>query len=241
MIPDGVHVLSLPSIRSLTAVDVNAAASEILDMSKDRFYHVKSPFEQKWAVHHDGIYDLPPAVEKAMQFLEGPVFEAHAKNANVPSLAPDGDRYYGGVFRYRTQGRLQAHVDAGLRPYAEGKSRWRKHWTALMYLGKGSGDLQFWRGDKCTADNPKLYEGIGFVRPSEPKVVLFENNDYAWHGSAPNWSHWDRLVLTVSYLSNEVDAFDNKREREFFVPYPDEEWDAYTYAARDLRAKCLDK
>jgi hypothetical protein len=105
-----------------------------------------------------------------------------------------------------------------------------------MYLGKGTGDLQFWQGNDCTADDPQISKGIGFVKCTEPKVVLFECNDYAWHGSAPNWSHENRLVLTVSYMSDEVDAFRNMRERAFFVPYPDEEWDISTYTARDLRA-----
>ena len=233
MIPPGVKVTPV-------LFNVNPCASEILDMPREAFYRVKSPFEVKWAVRHDQMFDLPPAVAEAMDYLEGTVFAW--LNKNVPhmplSLHVDTDRYYGGVFKYAAGGRLQAHVDAGIRPQSRTgvQARTRKHWTALMYLGKGTGDLQFWQGIDCTADQPTISKGIGFVKPTEPKVVLFENNDYAWHGSAPNWSHENRLVLTVSYMSDEVDAFRNMRERAFFVPYPDEEWDPYTYAARDLRA-----
>ncbi len=238
MVPDGVTILN-----ALSGIDVNAVASEILDMPKEALYRVKSPFEVKWAVRHDQMFDLPPAVAEAMDYLEGTVFAW--LNKNVPhmplSLHVDTDRYYGGVFKYAAGGRLQAHVDAGIRPQSRtgAQARTRKHWTALMYLGKGTGDLQFWLGDKCTIADPKIYEGIGFVKCTEPKIVLFENNDHAWHGSAPNWSHEQRLVLTVSYMSDEVDAFDNKRERAFFVPYPDEEWDADMYAERDQRATAL--
>ncbi len=233
-----------PGVKCIPAsLNVNAIASEILDIPKRRMYRVKSPFEVKWAVRHDQMFSLPPAVAEAMDYLEGPVFDWLRKNADTPpSLHVDTDRYYGGVFKYAAGGRLQAHVDAGIRPQslAGAPARARKHWTALMYLGKGTGDLQFWSGDICSIDNPRIYEGIGFVKPTEPKVVLFENNDHAWHGSAPNWSHENRLVLTVSYMSDEVDAFFNHRERAFFVPYPDEEWDADTYAARDERATALD-
>jgi hypothetical protein len=45
-----------------------------------------------------------------------------------------------------------------------------------------------------------------------------------------------RTIVTVSYLSDAIDAFDNKRQRAFFVPRPGEQWTQDQYDLRNKRA-----
>jgi hypothetical protein len=106
----------------------------------------------------------------------------------------------------------------------------------VLYFGAGAGDLELWDGAACIVDDPHVFSLIDTIRPGLGTLVLFENTDYAWHGTARNTSDEDRIVLTVSYLSGAIDAFVNKRQRAFFVPRPSEEWSPDTYRLRDLRA-----
>ncbi len=217
--------------------DFERVAQAVLALSEDRFYRIATIFEHKWAVKDTSHEDLPIEIEDALKWLETVAFSVCYTNTDVPSLVQDYSRRYAGVFKYETRDHLGPHVDAGIHP----ETRQRKHWTAIMYLGWGEGDLEFWDGEDCTRDveRPLSMDDnpIGTVSPQSPKVIIFENNDHAWHSAAVNWGSDPRLVLTVSYMSDEVDAFQNKRQRAFFVPRPTEAWAPEVFADRDRRAK----
>jgi hypothetical protein len=137
-----------------------------------------------------------------------------------------------GVFKYLKGDKLDVHVDAGIHP----KVGMRKHVTAVLYLGYEMAPLEFWEGENCTQDNPKLTRLAASIAPEHGTLVVFENNDYGWHG-VPICDNGDwRLVVTVSYLSDALHAFENKRERAFFVPRPWERWTAEQYEWRNKRA-----
>jgi hypothetical protein len=168
-----------------------------------------------------------------MEELESNDWLEHVSELFGVEVVADRWRHYAGVFRYLPGDHLGVHVDAGIHP----ASGLRKHVTAVLYFAAGAGDLELWQGDDCTrGEGPDVYNLIDTIRPGLGTLVLFENNDYAWHGTARNTSDEDRIVLTVSYLSGAIDAFANKRQRAYFVPRPTEEWDADTYRLRDLRA-----
>ncbi len=221
--------------------DFEAVTRAILAMPEEEFYRSATIFEHKWMVKdiakRSFQQDLPVEIAAALAWLETRAFGICFDQVDIPSLVYDSTQRYTGVFKYGPRDHLGVHVDAGIHP----QTGQRKHWTAIMYLGHGGGDLEFWDGEDCTRDVERpLSMGsnpIGTISPDSPKVILFENNDHAWHSAGVNWSEDDRLVLTVSYMSDEVDIFRNKRQRAFFVPRPTEAWSPKTFKERDERSK----
>lgn len=206
------------------------AAGEIYAMPADAFARYDNPFEQKWAAQDK--FALPPNLAALVRELELDV-DRVADMFNAP-LFVDTARHYCGVFRYLRGDKLDVHVDAGTQP----ATGYRKHVTAVMYLGLArGGPLELWGGDPADMPYPEIRHRLTEIAPAHGRLVLFENNDYAWHGMATYMDWEPRLVVTVSYLSTAVDAFGNKRQRAYFVPRPDEQWDA---ARRDLRDKRAD-
>lgn len=205
--------------------DILAAVKELPDSDFDE---LTNPFESKLVVRDK--FNLSLVLEAAIRRLENMV-SAASTMFDIPSLEIDHTRHYAGVFRYPTSGYLSAHVDAGIHPI----SRKRKHITVLLYLA-GSGDLELWQGENCTLLDPQLFQRVESIAPDKGRVIIFENNDFAWHSAAPNTSDSDRIVLTVSFISNEVNAFLNKRERAFFAPRPTEKWTDEQYELRNKRA-----
>lgn len=209
--------------------------SSIEGLPPEAWDRYENPFEQKWTVRDK--FNLPPSLESVIAHLEEQVEMASVLFG--VQLEVDSSRHYAGIFRYEKGDQLGVHVDAGIHP-DNGK---RKHVTALLYLGFGAnGDLEFWNGDYCCIldkyhpDGPSVYTLAKRIPPRHGTLVLFENNDMAWHGAAANSVSANRLVVTVSYLSNQVHAFRNLRERAYFVPRPDEKWGAETWVLRDKRA-----
>jgi hypothetical protein len=211
------------------STEANAAAAAIEAIDDPAFDRYDNPFEQKWALRDK--FRLPPAVDAIVHGLERAYMDVGRLLG--AELIPDRGRHYMGVFRYEPGDRLDVHVDAGIHP----GTGHRKHATILVYLGNGAGNLELWEGTSSTDEvAPRVRGVIDVIPPSHGRVVLFENNDHAWHGVRPNSEGSGRLVVTVSYLSLAIDRWDNRRERAFFVPRPDEEWDEATYALRDVRA-----
>jgi hypothetical protein len=148
------------------------------------------------------------------------------------ALYTDRYRHYCGGFKYMRGDKLDVHVDAGIHP----QSKLRKHVTAVLYLGNGTTPLELWEGENCTSDNPQAVSLAAAIQPQHGTLVVFENNDHGWHGVPICNDEGPRVVVTVSYLSDSINAFENKRERAFFVPRPWEEWTAQQYELRNKRA-----
>lgn len=212
-------------------LDFAGVAQAILDMPDADFDRVDSAFDHKFVMRDK--FDMPKPVAGALHYLESNVLQDIRADANVLSLRFDTTRHYAGVFKYTPGDELLAHVDAGLHP----ETGRRKHFTAVLFLGHGAGNLRFWHGDKCTDPDPKITAIHTEVSPKYANLVVFENNDTAWHDAAPNLSTETRLSLTVSYMSDELTAFDNKRTRAFFVPRPGMLWSEAMYVIRDERAE----
>lgn len=243
------HVETYPHLGRL-----KQARAEIRNMALDRFDRYESPFEAKLTMRDKSgnfvdRFSLN-AWSSIMEDLESNDWLEYVSGLFGVELIADRWRHYAGVFRYLPDDHLGVHVDAGIHPI----SGLRKHVTCVLYFGAGDGALELWRGTSCApgpeqipigtfgqwypgeTPEPQIHDLIESIQPGLGTLVLFENSDYAWHGTARNEADEDRLVLTVSYLSAGIDAFANKRTRAFFVPRPSEEWDAETYRLRDLRA-----
>src|SRR5438105_187734 len=145
-------------------------------MPKDSFFRYENPFEKKWAVKDK--FTLNWALNALILKMEvelRPLAEVLFGFGNG-ELSNDAERHFCGIFQYDRGDSLGIHCDAGLHPRG-----FRKHVTALLYLGRNSstnGDLCLWDGTSCTSPNPKV---IGYPQPITPvhgRVVLLENNDY---------------------------------------------------------------
>ena len=219
-------------------LDLQTVVREVELLPDDSFDRYENPFEAKWTLRDK--WNLPHGLALLMAHLEEPVMHLAETLFDV-HLEVDRSRHYAGVFKYDPGDFLKIHVDAGIHP----KNGMRKHVTAVCYLNDAAGgDLLFWDGAPCSSNGPDkpardrvVYECSQTIAPNRGVLVLFENNDYAWHSVAPiGPALGSRYVATVSYLSNEVDAFANKRQRAFFVPGPGENWTEETYALRDQRS-----
>lgn len=235
------HVETYPHLARL-----KQARAEIRHMAPALFDRYESPFEAKLTLRDKSgrfaeRFSLN-AWSTIMEDLESNDWLEYVSGLFGVELVADRWRHYAGVFRYLPDDHLGVHVDAGIHPI----SGLRKHVTCVLYFGAGDGALELWQGTSCARERyepyseeqyePQITDLIDTIQPGLGTLVLFENNDHAWHGTARNEADEDRLVLTVSYLSAGIDAFANRRTRAYFVPRPDEEWAPDTFRLRDLRA-----
>lgn len=243
------HVYHVRQFEDRELLDL--ARGEIERLPAEAWDRYESTFEAKLTLRDKR--ELPSWVEVILEGLEdNTALEEWSRVFGIELIA-DRWRHYTGVFRYLPGDHLGVHVDAGIHP----PTGLRKTVTIVLYLG-GAGALELWAGTSCVQEPPRIMrpDGSGrwFHSLSEPApepvvtacinaiaptlgtMVAFANNDYAWHSAARNDGDTDRIVITVSYLSAEIDRFANRRQRAFFVPRPDEEWTPETYALRDLRA-----
>jgi 2OG-Fe(II) oxygenase superfamily len=200
----------------------------ILEIQDDAFDRYNNPFEQKYALRDK--FRLPPSLDLLIQSLEHDA--SRFSQLFGVALYPDLRRHYCGVFKYIKGDKLNVHVDAGIHPQV----KLRKHVTAVLYLGNEMAPLELWEGENCAQDDPAITRVADCIAPDHGTLVVFENNDYAWHGVPTCDSEDPRTIVTVSYLSDAVNAFNNKRQRAFFVPRPWEQWTPEQYELRNKRA-----
>lgn len=206
-----------------------ARGSTLYELAEEAFDRYDNPFEQKWALREK--WNQPRDISNMFRYLESLV--GMASEIFDVKLKVEENRHYAGLFKYVDGDKLDVHVDAGIYPLDQSL---RKHVTVLLYLTDSTSPLEFWAGKSCTVESPELYLWRTEILARQGKVVLFENNDYAWHGVPVYCGEEPRMVATVSFLSECLSHFQNRRERAFFIPRPDEHWSPETYALRDQRA-----
>jgi len=216
------------TVERLLDRDLDCLTRTILEMPEDAFDRYSNPFEQKYTLRDK--FHLPVSLDLLIQTLEHDA--SRFSQLFGISLYPDQLRHYCGVFKYIKGDKLDVHVDAGIHPQV----KMRKHVTAVLYLGDEMAPLELWNGENCAQDNPRIIKIANSITPEHGTLVVFENNDYAWHGVPICESEAPRTIVTVSYLSDAIDAFDNKRQRAFFVPRPWEQWTTEQYELRNKRA-----
>jgi Rps23 Pro-64 3,4-dihydroxylase Tpa1-like proline 4-hydroxylase len=98
---------------------------------------------------------------------------------------------------------LDIHVDAGIHP----KNKMKKQVTLGIYLSKDineshNGQLELWSGDNAVNHNSKILKKCVSIAPLFNRLILFECNDYSWHGNPePALCPHDsvRIFVTLSY------------------------------------------
>lgn len=221
-------------------------AKAYLDLLPNELYdRYDNPFEQKWSykkANLGGDDQNPHPLLRLVEWMETSLQGSISRIFGVPTVI-DHSRHYCGIFRYGPGDKLDVHVDAGVHP----ESKLRKRVTALMYIGTptgdAGGDLEFWNGDDCTlpasAGSPMVWQRDGLVVPHHGLIVLFENDNHAWHGVSYYHGSHPRYVATVSFLADrqyDNGKVSNPRQRAFFVPRPDEKWGPELFRLRDQRA-----
>lgn len=228
------YLISHETTSPLAILDARRALLQEWRSNPERsFDRYANPFEQKWTWRYK--FDFPKPVEALIRNMEDNLLDlALGLMPTDTSLTVDATRHYAGAFVYGPADYLNVHVDAGIHP----TSGWKKAATALLYLDYGE-PLEFWEGDNCTDEDPQLHALLTTVYPRAGTVVVFTNDDWAWHGvPVVGDSDTPRVLLTVSFLARDLplESYSNMRERAFFVPRPGEEWSEKTYAVRDRRA-----
>jgi dTDP-4-dehydrorhamnose reductase len=213
-----------------------ALQNEILSLSAELFDRYQNPFEAKFTLRDK--FNLPSQLSKLFTYWTSDLFLHELSTLTGYNLFNDLTRNFCGVHLYDAGDKLDIHVDAGLHPTTKQK----KHVTVGLYLSynyrEGDGcELELWSGSSAGQANPTLNKCEQRIAPLFNRLVVFVNNDYAWHGN-PRPLTGDgcrRIFVTISFLSEEYDDM-NKREKALFVKRPEDPEDAEKDRLRLLRA-----
>lgn len=194
---------------------------EILSIPQESWDRYDNPFEQKYTLRDK--YAFPPLLQKLFNELTSDTFISVLSSITGYKLLLDTTRNFWGVHTYGPGDKLDIHVDAGLHPTLGLK----KQITLGIYLSyewkeEYGCNLEIWRGDNCSNNDAKILEKMDSIAPLFNRLILFECNDYAWHGNpepAKGPQESKRIFVTLSYLSENYKD-DNKRKKAFFVARP---------------------
>jgi hypothetical protein len=221
-------------------LDINFAndiQNEILNIPIEQWDRYNNPFEQKYTVRNK--FNLPPKCMELFNYLESDEFINYLSKIVGYKLIKDEYRNFWGIHKYNDGDYLDIHVDAGIHP----NNKLKKQITLGFYFSsnwkeENLGHLEIWEGTNAGFDNAKIIKCIDKVLPKFNTMIFFENNDFSWHGnpSQINIKNGEnRIFFTLSYLSENQGNI-NKRQKAFFVPKPDDEYNEEKDKLRFLRA-----
>ena len=223
------------------AVDIR---KEILDsrmLEPNKWDRYDNPFEQKNTFRDK--FTLPPNTAKLLEYLNGDEFLDKLGCLTGYKILEDKTRNWWGIHTFNNGDYLDIHLDAGLHP----QTKLKKYLTLGIYFStdwtyKNGGSLELWSGDSAIKPDAKLFECIAKIEPIFNRMILFECNDYAWHG-APEacicQNGEQRIFITCSYLIesiNFIDPLANTRMKALFIAKPDEEFNNAKQQLRIMRS-----
>lgn len=211
--------------------------NEIINIPTEAWDRYNNPFEQKFTLRDK--YNFPSNLKKLFDVLTSNSFVSDLSNLIGYKLLLDTTRNFWGVHTYGPGDKLDIHVDAGLHPTLGLK----KQTTLGIYLSyewkeEYGCHLEIWRGENAANNKSKILEKVNSIAPLFNRLVIFNCNDYAWHGNpepanCPLTSK--RIFITLSYLSENFED-ENKRMKAFFVARPEDPVDEEKNKLRLLRA-----
>lgn len=196
---------------------------EILNIPDEQWDRYQNPFENKWTLRDK--FNMSENLTSLFTYLNSHNFIAKLSDIFNYNLEADTTRNWWGIHKYDDGDFLDIHVDAGLHP----TNKKKKQLTLGIYLSKdwkldNKGHLELWSGENSANNNAKISKCIVKILPEFNKLVIFDCNDYSWHGNPEPVickNNEKRIFITVSYLSNNFQD-KNKRVKAFFVKRPDE-------------------
>lgn len=211
---------------------------EILNISNEEWDRYDNPLEHKYTLRNKE--NLPSECSKLFSMLTSDDFTENLSSIMGYEIKNDHTKNWWGIHKYDNGDHLDIHVDAGLHP----QTKQKKQLTLGIYLSKdwkeeNGGHLEIWKGENAYNNDAKISECVDRILPVFNTLVIFENNDYSWHGN-PNpvvcKNGEKRIFVTLSYVSEQFDDL-NKKEKAFFVKRPedpeDEEKDKIRMMRRD--------
>ena len=216
--------------------------NEILHIPKTEWDRYENPLEQKNTLRNK--YNLPPLTDNLFSQLNSLAFLEELSQLSGFNIMEDKSRNWWGIHTFNNGDKLDIHVDAGRHPI----NGFKKIITLGIYLSykwksENGGYLEFWKGSNATDANPFLEYCITRIEPKFNRLIIFECNDYAWHGAPePCICNDDeiRIFLTCSYLADiditntdnnfktnltdltRITNLNNNRKKAFFIGLPGE-------------------
>ena len=210
--------------------------NEILNIPDREWDRYENPFEKKFTLRNK--HNFPPHLTQLFSVLESDMVIQELQKLCGKELYTDPTRNFWGVHKFQNGDHLDIHVDAGSHPLT-GK---KKVLTLGIYLSKNwednqTGALELWNGDNASLDTAKIYDCKISLKPLFNRMILFNNDDYSWHGSpspVEASENQTRIFVTISYFSN-CQIYQNKRVKAFFVPMPNDPQTEYKNKLRLIR------
>ena len=239
-------IFPFPHYISTEALDIDYAKQlqeEILNMDIQLFDQMNNWFEQKYLLHDKT--KIPTKCMEFFHYLQSDIFIKELSTLIDIPLLPDTDRHFWGIHKFKNGDRLDVHLDAGI--YHKNKKK--KVVTLGFYLSynwdasKNKGYLELWEGDPCTEENYKLHNCAIKIPPNFNTMIIFINNDKAWHGSSDAVicsDNSERIFLTCSYLTElehvkNIPFMKNTLEKALFIQRPNDPFSLEKQKAIQLR------
>lgn len=224
----------------LDPIFASECQSQILSAHDNCWDRYNNCFEQKYTFRDKTLF--PESVKQLFDYLVSEHWINRINKLSGLTLLNDEDRIFWGIHMFENGDNLDIHVDAGRHI----KTGYVKAITVGFYLSynwksENEGYLEFWRGDASYTSDPKIYECIDKTLPMFNRMVIFENNDFSWHGSPDKCicnNDEKRIFVTISYLclDTELSQFKNNRKKAFFIKRPGDPDDLEKDKMRLLRA-----
>jgi dTDP-4-dehydrorhamnose reductase len=213
-----------PYLKSLNVLDDSFAKKiqdEILNIPDFEWDRYNNPLEQKYTLRNKE--HIPTECNKLFSMLSSKDFTNYLSSIMGYEIKNDPTKNWWGIHKYDDGDHLDIHVDAGLHP----QTKQKKQLTLGIYFSidwkeENGGHLEIWEGENSSKYDAKIVKCCHKILPSFNTLILFECNDYAWHGN-PNpvicRNGEKRIFLTLSYVSEQCTNL-NKREKAYFVKRP---------------------
>ena len=153
---------------------------EIIESSDVYWDRYDNPFEKKYTWRDKN--NLPPTSKILFDYLHTPDFISFLSEFTNYKLLEDKSKI--GDHKFNTGDKLHIPVDAGTHP----KKNLKKIIQTGIYLSYNwtkecGGNIEFWDGDNSQNNDAKIYNKKNFIEPIFNRCIIFENNDYSWHGA----------------------------------------------------------
>ena len=228
-----------PYLKVLNALDEEFAIKiqqEILNIPLKDWDRYENPLEHKYTLRNKE--NMPLECNKLFNLLTSTDFKNYLSSIMGYEIMNDPTRNWWGIHKYDDGDHLDIHVDAGLHP----QTKQKKQLTLGIYLSKdwneeNGGHLEIWEGENASNLEAKLIKCCDKILPVFNTLILFECNDYAWHGNPipVNCKNGEqRIFLTLSYISDQYTDL-NKKEKAFFIKRPEDPVDMEKDKIRMMR------
>ena len=214
----------------------NQIQTEILNIPETEWDRYENPLEHKYTLRNKE--NIPTECNKLFTMLTSNDFINYLSSIMGYEIKNDQNKNWWGIHKYDHGDHLDIHVDAGLHP----QTKQKKQITVGIYLSKdwkeeNGGHLEIWSGENASNNDAKIVKCCDKILPIFNTLVLFECNDYAWHGNPTPVickNGEKRIFVTLSYVSEQY-ADLNKKEKAFFVKRPDDPMDEEKDKIRMMR------